>query len=157
VTRRVDQVQHVVQTLVVVKHSTCLSLDCDASLSLYVESIQTLSISTFFYDTSDFQQAVAQRTLSMIDVGDNAEVAKALYRDGSYTCLELGSHLSDLRQSRGCCMEEAGIDVAMVGGGRVGCEIARSKASRKGAKEACLHLVLRSACPEESRTVVSWE
>jgi hypothetical protein len=42
-----------------------------------------------------------------------------------------------------------GIGIAMVDGGRVGCEVARSKASRKGAKETCLHLVLRSACPGE--------
>jgi hypothetical protein len=75
---------------VVVEHSTCLSLDSDASFSLDVEPVQTLSISTFFNDTSDFQKAVAQGALSMIDVGDNAEVAEALYGDGGDASLELG-------------------------------------------------------------------
>jgi len=141
VTRRVDQVQHVVQSIMIVQHGTCLGLDGNASFSLDIELVQNLSISTFFNDTSEFEQAVAQGTLSMVDVSDDAEVAEAVYGDGGDTFLEFGLHLSDLGQSRGSRVEEAG----MIDEGRI--DVARSEASRKGAKEASLHLVLRSACP----------
>ena len=84
-TRRVDQVQHVVQSVVIVQHGTCLGLDGNASFSLDIELVQNLSISTFFNDTSEFEQAVAQGTLSMVDVSDDAEVAEAVYGDGGDT------------------------------------------------------------------------
>lgn len=80
----------------VVEHGTCLSLDSDTSFSLDVEPVQTLGISTFFNDTSNLEQAVTQGTLPMVDVGDDAEIAEALYRDGGDTFLEVGLHLSGL-------------------------------------------------------------
>ncbi|KAH0373698.1 hypothetical protein KCU65_g250, partial [Aureobasidium melanogenum] len=84
VTRSIDQ------------HGTRLGLDSDTSFSLDIEPVQTLGISTFFNDTSNLQQTVTQGAFSMVDVSDNTEVAKALYRDGGDSFLEVGLHLSGL-------------------------------------------------------------
>lgn len=109
VTRRVDQMEHVVQALVVVQHSTRLSLDGDASFSLDIELVQDLSISTLFDDSGQLEQAIAQGALSVIDVGDNAEVAKAVYGNGGDALLQLRLRLDGLRQAEGCRVEMAGI------------------------------------------------
>ena len=51
-------------------------------LSLDVQLIQDLLVGAVFDDgPREFQEAVAQRTLSVIDMGDNAKVAEPLHGD----------------------------------------------------------------------------
>ena len=81
--------QQVVISLVVIQHTACLSLYCDASLTLNVQFIQNLLVPARFDCACEFQQAVAKRALAMIDVCDYAEVAETLGWNGSNAFLEV--------------------------------------------------------------------
>ncbi|KAK1920113.1 hypothetical protein P3342_002409 [Pyrenophora teres f. teres] len=87
---RVDKMQQVVLTLVRVYHGACLRLDCDAALALHVQLVEELLLSARLDGACNLQQAVRQRRLAMVDVGDDAEVAVPV--DG-----DLGDALLQLR------------------------------------------------------------
>src|ERR1039457_4090115 len=74
----VDQVELVcVSVLSLVHHAHGMGLDGDAALALKVHVIQNLGLHfTAGYRACELQQTVAQRRLSVVDVGDDGEVTK---------------------------------------------------------------------------------
>ena len=61
----------------VVDHRAGLSLNCDASLSLDIQLVKDLLISAHLYRPRELEQPVTECTLAMINVRNDAEVAKA--------------------------------------------------------------------------------
>jgi hypothetical protein len=77
----INQVEKVVVTVVIVYHAACLSLHGNAALALDVQLVKYLLISSGLNSTSELEESVTKRALSMIDVGDNTEVPKVLNRN----------------------------------------------------------------------------
>ena len=76
VPRRVDEVQLVVAALIGEPHADGLRLDGDAALALEVHRIEQLVVHLARGDSArDLQDAVGERRLAVVDVGDDAEVA----------------------------------------------------------------------------------
>ncbi len=75
--------KEIVFVLVFIQHAACLRLDGDATLALYIELIQYLLVPPRLDRACELEEAVAERALSMVDVGNNAEVAISLDR---YCC-----------------------------------------------------------------------
>jgi hypothetical protein len=80
VSRRVDEVQLVLLPILRrVLHAHRVQLDRDPALTLQIERVEDLILHfTFFERARDFDQAVGERRLAMIDMRDNAEVADLL-------------------------------------------------------------------------------
>ena len=75
---RVDQVQNVrCAVLVLVGNADGLRLDRDAAFALQIHLVQILI--AFFavaYEAGVFENAIGQRGFAVVDVGDDAEIAK---------------------------------------------------------------------------------
>ena len=86
VARRVDQVELVgVAVLGLVHHAHGVRLDGDAALPLQVHIVQDLGLHLApGHRAGQLQQPVAQRRLSVVDVGDNREVAKKACVHGGF-------------------------------------------------------------------------
>jgi len=101
VARRVHQMQQVVFPLVCVYHTACLRLDGDATLPLHVELVEKLLLAAGLDGARNLQQAVRQRRLAMVDVGDDAEIAVPVDGDLGDALLELSLGAESLRISSG--------------------------------------------------------
>lgn len=104
VARRVDQMQQIVVALVLVYHAAGLGLDGDAALAFDVELVQDLLVAAGLDGARELEQAVAEGALAMVDVGNNAEVPKAINWDIGDALLEIG-------------LESIGLGAAGEGGG----------------------------------------
>lgn len=94
---RVDQVQEVVETVVVVDHGAGLGFDGDAALALDLERVEDLLVGRGRGDgAGDLEQSVGERGFAMVDVGDDAEVAKPRDGDGGYATFEVADSSSSL-------------------------------------------------------------
>lgn len=82
--------QQVVFPLVVVQHATGLGLDGDAAFSLDIQLVQNLLVAAGFDGASQLQQAVAERALAMVDMGDDAEVPEAVDGNCGNAAFEVG-------------------------------------------------------------------
>ncbi len=82
--RRIDQVQLVgIAVVRLVHHAHGVGLDGDAALALQVHVVQNLRLHLApGHRAGEFQQTVAQRRLSVVDVGNDREVAKETYVHG---------------------------------------------------------------------------
>lgn len=89
----VDQVQEIVLPFVLVDHRACLRLDRDASFSLDVKLVKHLFVASSLDRARELEQPIAEGTLAMIDVGDDAEVTKSLDWNSSNASLEVGDSL----------------------------------------------------------------
>ena len=77
VARRVDQVDHVIAPL----DAHVLGLDRDATLALEIHRVEVLRAHVArVHRPGDLEQAVGQRALAVIDVGDDREIADAIER-----------------------------------------------------------------------------
>ena len=73
---RIDEVQFVVAALVGESQADGLRLDRDAALALEVHRVEELVVHLARGDSArDLQDTVGKRRLTVIDVGDDAEVA----------------------------------------------------------------------------------
>lgn len=70
--------EQIILPLVVVYHTACLSLDRDSSFPLYIQFVKNLLILPSFDRPRQFQQAITECTLSMIDVSNDTEVSEAV-------------------------------------------------------------------------------
>ena len=61
-----------------VYHGTCLCLDRNPSLPFDIELVQDLLVATRRNCASELKESVTEGAFAMIDVSDNAEIAKAL-------------------------------------------------------------------------------
>ena len=75
-TRRIDQVQYALVGAIFPRHSNRRHFDRDAALALKIHCIEHLLLHASGLDgTGELKQAVGERGLAMIHVGDNAEVS----------------------------------------------------------------------------------
>lgn len=109
VTRRVNQMQQVVLALVVVYHGASLGLDRDASFPLDIEPVQNLLLPSRLNSTRELQQAVGERTLAMVYVSNNTEVAITIEGDIGDALLEVGL------RSEGLCISTGEVREALKG------------------------------------------
>lgn len=80
--------QQVVLSIVLVDHRTCLRLHRNAALALNVQFVQYLLLATFLDGACELKQAIAESALAMINMCDDAEVAKTLDWDSCNALLE---------------------------------------------------------------------
>ena len=80
----VDHVQRVGLAVCVPRHPHCLAFDGDATFALDIHPVQVLRPHIAVIDDSgDLQHAIRQRRLTVIDVGNDAEIAQAPRFGGS--------------------------------------------------------------------------
>ena len=80
VARRIDQIQDVLLPVQGVVHLDGLALDGDAPFTLQVHVVQVLGLHVTIGDgAGHVQEAIGQGALSVVDVGDDAEVADVLH------------------------------------------------------------------------------
>lgn len=89
VTRGVHKVKQVVHSLVIVYHRACLRFDCNSALPLDVQLIEDLLVPTGGDGTGEFEEAVAESTFAMIDMGYYTEITKSIKRYFCDPLLEL--------------------------------------------------------------------
>jgi hypothetical protein len=71
----VDEIEFVLLTVLNVLHSDSVQLDRDATFTLQVHGVQNLSPHTsLVYSTGEFEQAIGQRGLAVIDVRNDAKI-----------------------------------------------------------------------------------
>jgi hypothetical protein len=77
VARRVNQVELIrLAILRLIHHAHGMGFDGDAALALQVHVVENLGLHLALADgAGEFEQAVAQRRLSVVDVGDDGEVS----------------------------------------------------------------------------------
>ena len=81
----VDQVQLVVDPFVMKIHLDGVALDRDAAFPLQVHVVEHLVLHVLAGDgAGDLQQPVGQGALTMVDMGDNAEIADVLHAEQRY-------------------------------------------------------------------------
>lgn len=97
----VHEVQQVVIALVVVDHGARLRLDRDAALALHVQLVKDLLVAAGLDGARQLEQAVRQRALAMVHVGDDAEVAVPLDGNRGNALLELALGAERLRVAPG--------------------------------------------------------
>src|SRR5690606_16285433 len=102
VTRRVDQVELVLFAISgAVVHAHCVQLDGDAALALEVVAVEHLLLHLALRQRAGtLEQAVGQRRLAVVDVGDDAEVANPIYAHASGIPVNLRSK-PRLKSNRG--------------------------------------------------------
>jgi hypothetical protein len=81
--------QQIVLAIVIVNHRACLRLHGNASLSFHVQLVEELLLAAWLDRPGNFQQAIGECALAMVDVRDDAEVAEAIDRDVSDPPLEV--------------------------------------------------------------------
>lgn len=92
----IHQMQQIVFSLVVVQHATCLRLDRDPSFSLHVQFVQNLLVTSRLDRASELQQPVTERTLAMINMSYDTEVAESLDGDSGDSHLKFRRGLLDV-------------------------------------------------------------
>jgi hypothetical protein len=75
--------QQVVLAFMIVKHSTCLRLNCDASFALHIQLIQNLLVATRFNSPCYLLQTIRERRFAMVNMSYDTEVPEAL---NGYRC-----------------------------------------------------------------------
>ena len=92
--------QQVVLAIMLVYHGACLRLHSDASLTLHVQLIEDLLLAARFDGAGQFEQAIGKCGLAVVDMGDYAEIAEAIYWDCGDALFDLGLHLQGAGQAR---------------------------------------------------------
>ena len=79
--RRINKIQLIrLPVAGLVHHAHRMGFDRDAALALQVHGIKNLRLHlTTGHRARQFKQAVAERRLPMVDVGDNCEIAEEFY------------------------------------------------------------------------------
>jgi len=85
--------QQVVLAFVLIQHTASLRLYRDASFSLHIQLVQHLLVASSLDSARELQKPVAESALAMVNVRDNAEIAKPLNRDCGYSLFEFGLNL----------------------------------------------------------------
>ncbi len=100
VSRCVDQIKHILLSVVrCVQHLNRMAFDRDSTFTLDVHVIQGLFLQLAVrYGPRQMQEAVGERTLPMVNMGDDAEISCAFH---SVKC-GAKIHLYRLRSSEGC-------------------------------------------------------
>ena len=76
----------------IVNHAACLRLYRDTTLSLHIKLVKDLFLSSWLDGTSKLKEPIAKCTLSMIDMGDDAEVTEPLEWDLGYSFLQAANN-----------------------------------------------------------------
>ena len=76
-TRRVYEMQQIVFPFMIVDHSTRLRLDRDSTFSFNIQPVQKLLVLSRLNSARELKEPVAERTLAMIDVCNDAEVPES--------------------------------------------------------------------------------
>ena len=77
-TRRVNQVQSVLFAVECVIHLDCMALDGDATFLFKVHIVEHLSLRNL-NRLGTFEQTVSQGTFTVVNMGDNAEIAYVIH------------------------------------------------------------------------------
>ena len=80
---KVDQVQlsRAVRLHLLCEHTDSLCLDCDSSLPLDLQLVQVLRPAPAGNGARELHQAIAEGAFAVVNMGDDAQVARALERD----------------------------------------------------------------------------
>lgn len=80
-TGRVGEIELIVLAILgSVFHRDRMRLDCDATLALEIHGVEELLLRLALLDRSrDLQKAVGKSRLTVVDVGDDAKVARVFY------------------------------------------------------------------------------
>jgi hypothetical protein len=98
-------VQQVIFPIVIVYHTACLRLDRNSAFALDIKLVQNLLVRARLDGARKLQEPVAECAFAMVDVRDNAEVAKALNWDGSNSLFDFKGYLDCLRFASWRCSE----------------------------------------------------
>ena len=74
----IDQMKQVILIFVVVYHAARLCLDRNTALALHIEFVEELLLAPRFDCARELEEPVAEGALAMVNMGDNAEVSKAI-------------------------------------------------------------------------------
>ena len=77
-TRGVDEVEHIVFAVLLIVHLDGVTFDGDASFFFEVHIVEHLS-GRHFDGLSAFEQSVGQGTFTVVDVGNDAEIANVVH------------------------------------------------------------------------------
>ena len=76
---RVDKVEHIIDTLMAIGHRDGRRLDRDAPLTLNIHAVEQLILEfTLRYRTRQKHDAVGQRALAVVDMGDYRKISYML-------------------------------------------------------------------------------
>ncbi len=99
---RVDEVQFVVLVLVLVVNRDGVHLDRDAALAFEVHVVENLIAEIAGRDGARFEEElIGQRTLAVVDVGDDRKIADQLRVSHKWSCTLLSNGLGSIRCASG--------------------------------------------------------
>ena len=80
-TRRIDEIKHIVLTVERIVHLNRMGLDCDPTLTLQIHIIEKLILLFAFSNrTSCIEQTVSQGAFTMIDMGNDAKIPNVFHQ-----------------------------------------------------------------------------
>lgn len=75
--RGIYEMKQIVFPFVTIYHAACLCLDRNTALPLHIQLVEELLLASRFDCACELEEPVAEGTLAMIDMGDDAEVPEA--------------------------------------------------------------------------------